>query len=80
MVLMLLDVLVDALPGRDVWTLPAHPTGMTGSAGTLSPFATRVIPMYWCLVAAGYDNPLSRIVPESLSLYHRGVYQCVAVL
>ena len=69
---MLLDVPVNALLGKGVWALPAHLTCMIGSAGILFPFAIMIIPMYWCLVAAGYDNPLSKIVSETLSLYCKG--------
>ena len=81
MVPMLLDIPVDALLDRGVWTLPAHPTsmigpclstGITGSAGTLFPFCHKGY-ANCCLVVAGSDSPLSRIVPTTLSLYHRGV-------
>ena len=48
-------------------------------------FAIRVvlmcccIEMYCCLVANGYDNPLCRIVPKLLSLYHRVVSRFITV-
>ena len=66
-------------------TGPCVPACLVRYASTLFPFAIRVVSMWrciemnCCLVANGYDNPLCRIVPTLLSLYHRVVSRCIAV-